>query len=369
MVATAKRAVVNKTEGNKTEGEKLDRSTRDKLATCARNINAAKEKEFISIFDRGDWLGRANGLLANHGDGTFWKWVSDNCQLGKSQGSRYMRAARAVPVHNDRAIVAQTFDMTALWELTKPDAPPKAIKKAISAANGGKRIHRKDAERLVNAQRKVERAATVVELPERVQLVCCDLREIRARMSIEPASVDVLLCDPLYGKDDLLMYRDIAKLAANVLRPGGWCLCYAGKMFINRVHAAMSTHLEYAWTFDVIHKKPTVIDNINIAQRAKYVVGFRFQPSAPWWGPFSDRLEFAAEKVASKLQQPVEEAEYLLGNLCPKGGIVLDPCCGTGTTGVAAAQLGLPFIGGDNNPEMIEKAKGRLATMRKGATA
>jgi len=40
--------------------------------------------------------------------------------------------------------------------------------------------------------------------------------------------------------------------------------------------------------------------------------------------------------------------------------MVLDPFCGTGTTGIAALALGRRFTGIDLNPEFAELAAGRL---------
>lgn len=45
---------------------------------------------------------------------------------------------------------------------------------------------------------------------------------------------------------------------------------------------------------------------------------------------------------------------------CPKGGIVLDPFIGSGTTAVVARQLGRQFIGIDLNPQYVRLAKNRL---------
>jgi DNA modification methylase len=45
---------------------------------------------------------------------------------------------------------------------------------------------------------------------------------------------------------------------------------------------------------------------------------------------------------------------------CPVGGWVLDPFCGSGTTGVVALRLGRNFIGIDQKPEYIDIARTRL---------
>lgn len=46
---------------------------------------------------------------------------------------------------------------------------------------------------------------------------------------------------------------------------------------------------------------------------------------------------------------------------CPKGGIVLDPFVGSGTTALVARQLGRSFIGIELNPDYVRLARGRLA--------
>ncbi len=45
---------------------------------------------------------------------------------------------------------------------------------------------------------------------------------------------------------------------------------------------------------------------------------------------------------------------------CPKGGIVLDPFFGTGTTGIVARKLKRHFIGIELNPDYVETARQRL---------
>ena len=58
--------------------------------------------------------------------------------------------------------------------------------------------------------------------------------------------------------------------------------------------------------------------------------------------------------------KPVRLFSYLIHLLCPSGGTVLDPFCGSGTTGVAAVQAGYQFIGIDMEPEYCEIARARI---------
>jgi DNA modification methylase len=57
---------------------------------------------------------------------------------------------------------------------------------------------------------------------------------------------------------------------------------------------------------------------------------------------------------------PPELIETPIKAGCPKGGIVLDPFMGSGTTALVARTLGRNFIGVDLNPEYIKMAKARL---------
>jgi site-specific DNA-methyltransferase (adenine-specific) len=58
--------------------------------------------------------------------------------------------------------------------------------------------------------------------------------------------------------------------------------------------------------------------------------------------------------------KPVKLMEYLIKMITPPGGVVLDPFMGSGTTGVAAKNLGFDFIGIELSAEYVEIAKQRI---------
>lgn len=68
----------------------------------------------------------------------------------------------------------------------------------------------------------------------------------------------------------------------------------------------------------------------------------------------------AAERTGYPTQKPLALLECLVAACCPPGGTVLDPCCGSGTTLVAAKRLGRVPIGCDRNPEAVAIARSRL---------
>ena len=80
----------------------------------------------------------------------------------------------------------------------------------------------------------------------------------------------------------------------------------------------------------------------------------------PWWTPFTDCVSGGKEKDAHDWQQSVAEAEHFIGALCPKGGIVLDPMVGSGTSGVAAVTLGMEFVGVECDPDAFAVAQERI---------
>lgn len=51
---------------------------------------------------------------------------------------------------------------------------------------------------------------------------------------------------------------------------------------------------------------------------------------------------------------------YLVRLITPPGGVVLDPFMGSGSTGVAALELGMDFIGIEREAEYFEIASNRL---------
>lgn len=57
---------------------------------------------------------------------------------------------------------------------------------------------------------------------------------------------------------------------------------------------------------------------------------------------------------------PLDLARYLVSLSCPRGGVVLDPFCGSGTTLVAAHQRARRAVGIDLNDEYLDEAVRRL---------
>lgn len=60
-------------------------------------------------------------------------------------------------------------------------------------------------------------------------------------------------------------------------------------------------------------------------------------------------------------QKPLPLMMELIELFTDPGELILDPFCGSGTTGIAAVRLGRRFIGVEKNPEMAQLARERIA--------
>jgi site-specific DNA-methyltransferase (adenine-specific) len=66
------------------------------------------------------------------------------------------------------------------------------------------------------------------------------------------------------------------------------------------------------------------------------------------------------EKNFHPTVKPIKLMQYLVKMITPPNGIVLDPFCGSGTTGVACKIEGLDFVGMEQDPEYYKIAQSRI---------
>jgi hypothetical protein len=57
---------------------------------------------------------------------------------------------------------------------------------------------------------------------------------------------------------------------------------------------------------------------------------------------------------------PEKLAEFFVRSFCPPGGLVIDPMCGSGTTGAVAVRLGRRFLGCDLRQSQVDLSRSRL---------
>jgi adenine-specific DNA-methyltransferase len=202
-------------------------------------------------------------------------------------------------------------------------------------------------------------------------VTCGDCIDVMANMPW--ASVDFILTDPPY----LVNYRDRSGRSVEnddndawlkptfrqmyrVLRPDSLCVSFYGWQ---KVDAFMT-----AWRdagFDIVG---------HIVFRKRYSSKARFlryehesayllakgRPSLPA-SPVPDVLDFPySGNKLHPTQKPVQPLRTLIGAFTRPSAVVLDPFCGSGSTLVAAQELGRRFIGIELDPDHHRTASLRL---------
>jgi 16S rRNA G966 N2-methylase RsmD len=162
-------------------------------------------------------------------------------------------------------------------------------------------------------------------------------------------SVDLVVTDPPYGDNYTHLYGDLAKWAADKLKPGGSLVAYVGQGNLPDVLEQMGTHLRYWWTLALMHKHG------GQQLPGKWVM-VEWKPLV-WFvkGSRSGRLYVADRMSGSKPRkelhewaQGVDEVAYLIEKLSEPNELVVDPFAGSGSFGHAAQTLGRHFIGAEN---------------------
>lgn len=229
-----------------------------------------------------------------------------------------------------------------------------------------------------------------------------DFRKLTAG-EIPDGSVHMVFTDPPYGGAYLELWQPLAELAERVLVDGGLLVTYSGQYHLPRVLDALREHLKFVW-MDCLYTpkanalmrpvrvksqwKPMLIfvkgkyeitctpeckadcridtgKTRKVKGKVKVVRTTNFAActhpcqrlhDTRWW-----RFDTFESKLPDKSQHPdkwtqsVTEARHYIDLFTLKGDTVLDPMVGTGTTMVAALQLGRNVIGVDVDKKLIDE--------------
>jgi DNA modification methylase len=193
---------------------------------------------------------------------------------------------------------------------------------------------------------------------------------------LEAASVDFVLTDPPYlvhykgrdgrtvaNDDNARWLRPAFSEIYRVLKPAAFCVSFYAW---NKVHLFMA-----AWRDVGFRPVGHIIFRKRYASSARFLryeheVAYLLakgdaQPPAQ---PIPDVIDF--RYTGNKLhptQKPTSALAPLISCFSQQGGIVLDPFAGSGSTLVAAKQLGRRFLGFEIDPQHHSTATARLEAM------
>ncbi len=249
---------------------------------------------------------------------------------------------------------------------------------------------------------QIQRHDSGAELP---RVACSDWLDVARTLA--PASIDFVYADPPFNTGDVQAdragsYEDrFASTAAYItwlrerveatipaIKPTGLVALHVDWRTSHRVRVMLDELLgedrfvnHLVWAYGLGGSSPR-----RFARKHDDILLYCLDPERYWFQPpmvpaTSQRMKgqmkkatdvldipsinnMAAERVGYPTQKPLALLELLVGSCCPPGGIVLDPCCGSGTTLVAAKRLGRAWAGCDLNPEAVSIAAERLAITR-----
>lgn len=272
------------------------------------------------------------------------------------------------------------------------DKAAKVTKSSGRAVGQAKRVLKHDAEHGTDLAKKVEAGELALDAAEKqikravAQKAEQEAREVtllttlktdaegdrwrmmhgdfRDRLNELPAgSVDLIVTDPPYPADALDLWADLAEHAKRVLTDQGILVGLTGQIFLDQVMERLGRNLTYAWCY--VQPLPGANSRImgrHIHQTWKPWLAYT---NGTWpsgridWHP--DTLDPSTRaKDQYRWAQGAEPAQYLIRELCPPGGTVLDPFTGTGTYGAAALAEGCRFIGVEADEKRFGQAVERL---------
>jgi hypothetical protein len=208
--------------------------------------------------------------------------------------------------------------------------------------------------------------AVKVQPDERIRIFHGDFRDVLNEEIVPTDSVSLVLTDPMYGREHLPLWGDLAQFASRVLKPGNLLVAYSGQTYLTEVLNALEENLRYVWVAGVRYSYPNNVFPLRIKNSLKLLLLFSKGaydpgPSQYWLHDLIDGDGYPETKRDSELQQGCREAEYLIETLTHPGDLVVDPFTGTGTVPVAAKRTGRRFIGAEISKERYDMALSRIA--------
>ena len=204
------------------------------------------------------------------------------------------------------------------------------------------------------------------KLPDKYKLLQGDFIELVKQ--IPENSIDLIPTDPPYEDtpENLTRYKELAKVAGRLLKPGGSVVFFVGHIILNKVIRIFDdSGLKYWWTFAVKHSS----NHTKIYPRHVFA---QWKPML-WYVKGDKPNEFTIsntigdfidsnrpEKTVHDWEQSTVESEYIIEKLTLQDQTILDLMMGTGTTAIAALKLNRRFIGIEIDPDTFEIAKKRI---------
>ena len=192
------------------------------------------------------------------------------------------------------------------------------------------------------------------------QVITGDCLEVMA--TLDAGSVDAVVTDPPYPREFEHLYGATAQEARRVLRVGGSFLTLCGHYQLARILPDMAEHLKYRWIIRMEQPGSNARMAMGIIATWKPMLWFVNEKLSPARVVTDACVSRKRSKDSGHpWEQGLNYALWGIENLTNPGDLVLDPFCGSGTTGVACVQTGRRFIGIEIDPGYADIARARIA--------
>ena len=187
-----------------------------------------------------------------------------------------------------------------------------------------------------------------------------DFEEVFA--DLPDGSIDCIITDPPYPYEFIEVWTKLSRFAKRVLKPNGYCIAYSGQMNLPEVIKRMNEHLNYYWTFSLIHTgSRQLINGRNLFCGWKPILVFQngFKKLDK---PFDDFIMGTGiEKTHHKWQQAEIELKHLIDNFTKEGDVIMEPFAGGATTIIAALKLNRNIIAAEIDETSYNVSKQRIS--------
>ncbi len=180
-------------------------------------------------------------------------------------------------------------------------------------------------------------------------------------------SIDLIITDPPYigNRGDVYRtYRNLSAAAEEVLKYGGFCYAYCGSEFLPVGMNGLNGNLTWYWLYNIKHNGGAPrMWNKRLMVTSKPVIvctNGKVKQDSLRWGACDHDSEKRVKEGHEWGQSPGFAIKQI-GLRTNPGDIVLDPFLGSGTTAIAALQMGRRFIGIEIDPAHADNARKRIA--------
>jgi len=190
---------------------------------------------------------------------------------------------------------------------------------------------------------------------------CADISEMLRE--IPENNADAILTDPPYPREFIECWSGLSEFGNKVLKNGRFLFAYSGQLNLPEVYKRMGEKMKYVWQFALLHNggSQAVHPSHVMCGYKPILVYCKDKPCFPDVGYFKDTIPGTGrEKSNHPWEQSADELVRIILHYTKPNDLIIDPFCGSGTTGIACYKTGRRFICSDKEEKWIRIAQQRF---------